>query len=57
MYLTTAELAARWRMSPKTLYHWRQKAYGPAAAKFLPRRVLYSMTAILEWESRNDEAG
>lgn len=52
VYLSTAELAARWRKSTVTLKRWRGNAYGPAWKKFPPRTVLYPMTAILEWESR-----
>lgn len=51
-YITTHELAERWRMSPTTLAHWRSIKYGPQAVKFPPRRVLYPMTAVLEWESK-----
>lgn len=51
-YLSTSELAARWRMSIVTLKKWRARKYGPAWKKFPPRRVLYPMSNILEWESR-----
>lgn len=51
-YLSTASLAKRWEMNPKTLRNWRSLKYGPQAVKFLPRRVLYPMSAVLEWEQR-----
>ena len=51
-YLSTNELAARWRKAPVTLKKWRGKNYGPAWTKFPPHTVLYPMSAILEWESR-----
>jgi hypothetical protein len=51
-YLSTNELAARWRMSPHTLRNWRSMKYGPVAKKFPPARVLYPMSAILDWEGK-----
>lgn len=51
-YLSTKELALRWKKSTVTLKKWRAKNYGPAWTKFQPRTVLYPMSAILEWESR-----
>ena len=51
-YLSTNELAQRWRKSPVTLKKWRAKNYGPSWVKFPPRTLLYPMSAVIEWESR-----
>jgi hypothetical protein len=44
-YLTQAELAERWRISPRTLEQWRWQGRGPRYLK-LGRRVLYRLSDI-----------
>lgn len=53
-YLTAAELAERWRGQVKlsTLAAWRSRRIGPAYVK-VGGRVLYTLTAIEEYETRN----
>ena len=52
-YLTEAELANRWGLSPKTLARWRGlTGQGPVFAKF-SKRVGYPLEGqggILDWE-------
>lgn len=47
--LLEAELAERWRLSPRTLQRWRQTAIGPPYLR-LGRRILYRMFDVLEFE-------
>jgi hypothetical protein len=44
-YLTTAEVAARYRTAPSTVRYWRHIGYGPKGTK-VGRRYLYPATAI-----------
>lgn len=50
-FLTTEEVAARYRTSPATVRWWRQApgGYGPKGIK-VGRRVLYSLASIEEFE-------
>lgn len=54
-YLTTAELAQRWRVSVKTVRGWRFRKVGPPF--FKPNgdrgKALYRLSDIIEWERRN----
>ncbi len=45
MVFTEADLASRWRMSPKTLQRWRTEGRGPHYLK-LGKRVTYTINAI-----------
>lgn len=52
-FLSEAELAHRWGISPKTLQRWRLLGKGPLFAKF-SKRVVYPLNGdncILDWES------
>ncbi|QPC98172.1 helix-turn-helix domain-containing protein [Qipengyuania soli] len=49
IFLTTAEVAARWRMSPRTLEGWRDKGIGPNYHKF-GGSVRYHMDEIKRFE-------
>lgn len=48
-WLTTKELAARWRRSPRTLERWRAEGRGPAWVT-LCGRVLYLRQSVLGFE-------
>jgi DNA-binding transcriptional MerR regulator len=49
-YLTTAELAERYRTSPETIRYWRHIGRGPRS--FKPGRiVLYDESDVTAWES------
>ncbi len=39
-YLTTEEMAARYRTVPSVIRHWRQTGYGPSGVR-VGKRVLY----------------
>lgn len=45
IFLTTKELAHRWRISPRTLEGWRDKGIGPAYAK-IGNRVRYHIDVV-----------
>ena len=45
MFLTTAELAERWRISPRTLEGWRDKGIGPTYTR-IGNRVRYHIDVI-----------
>jgi hypothetical protein len=49
LYLSAKELAARWRMSPKTLKQWRWKKKGPNASK-INGHVLYRLEDVEFYE-------
>ncbi len=48
-YLSTIELAKKWRMHPVSLTNWRTKGKGPHYLK-LGGKVLYPVTEVLKWE-------
>lgn len=50
-WLTTAELAERWRMTTRTLERWRAERYGPAWHQ-LGGSIRYSMTDVEGFEAR-----
>lgn len=50
-----AELAERWRISPRTLERWRCVGTGPAWLQ-LGGRVLYRLEDILAFENRQRRA-
>jgi hypothetical protein len=49
-YLTQVELAARWRISPRTLERWRWAGEGLPFTK-IGGRVLYSLSDIQAYEA------
>jgi hypothetical protein len=53
--LTTAELAKRWGMAPRTLANWRSAGTGPAFEKTPGTResIRYPLPAVLEFETAN----
>ena len=53
-WLTTAEVAHRFRTSESTVRYWRMIGYGPAGRKF-GRRVLYRESAIERWEKEDPQ--
>lgn len=55
VYLTTAELAERWRKSPATLRNWRFRGTGPAYLKPSGKRgeALYPLESVVAWEDRH----
>ena len=48
-FLTSEELAARLRISPRTLERWRANGDGPAWVR-LKRRVIYPFDGVLAYE-------
>ncbi|MFI1199485.1 helix-turn-helix transcriptional regulator [Streptomyces sp. NPDC020883] len=48
-YLTTAEVAERYRTSESTVRYWRQIGKGPRGVK-IGKRVLYSTAELLRYE-------
>lgn len=58
-WLTTAELATRWKMRPGTLQNWRSQGIGPRFFKSqgTKGRVLYRLTEIEEYEDRHMKQG
>ncbi|MFA3877570.1 helix-turn-helix domain-containing protein [Streptomyces sp. MMCC 100] len=48
-YLTTAEVAARYRTVPGTVRYWRHVGYGPKGTK-VGRRFLYPASAIQKFD-------
>lgn len=54
-FLTTEEVAARYRTSPTTVSWWRRTNYGPKGIK-VGRRVLYSQAEIDRFEQELADA-
>ena len=50
MYMTTAEVADRFRVKVQTVVNWRYQQQGPDFLK-LGRRVLYPITEIERFET------
>jgi DNA-binding transcriptional MerR regulator len=48
-YLTTKDVASRYRTAPSTIRYWRHIGYGPKGIK-VGRRVLYSPASCEEFE-------
>ncbi|MGW6743743.1 helix-turn-helix transcriptional regulator [Streptomyces sp. NPDC055025] len=49
-YLTTADLAARYRTAASTIRYWRHIGYGPKGIK-VGRRVLYAQAEVNRFET------
>jgi DNA-binding transcriptional regulator YiaG len=49
-HLTTEELAARLRRSPRTLERWRHDGKGPRSLPGIP--VVYPVAEVEAWEQR-----
>jgi DNA-binding transcriptional MerR regulator len=50
-YLTTAEVAERFRTKPATVRWWRYAGYGPKSIK-AGRRRLYAVTEVEAFEAK-----
>jgi hypothetical protein len=50
-YLTTAEVADRYRTAPGTVRYWRHIGYGPKGVK-VGRRVLYSEAELQRFDAQ-----
>ncbi|MCI3272118.1 helix-turn-helix transcriptional regulator [Streptomyces cylindrosporus] len=48
-YLTTKDVAARYRTAPSTVRYWRHIGYGPKGIK-VGRRILYAPAEIQRFE-------
>jgi hypothetical protein len=55
-WLTTAELAERWRMTTRTLERWRAERYGPAW-HYIGGKVLYLLADVQAYEDRHRRKG
>lgn len=50
VYITQQELAARWKVTVRTLERWRGKRYGPTWIT-LGGSIRYRMSDVLVWEA------
>lgn len=55
-YLTTAEVAARYRTAQGTVRYWRHIGYGPKGVK-VGRRVLYAESEVRRFDEQLAVAG
>ena len=53
-YLTTDEVAERFRTSPATVRYWVHVGYGPASIK-VGRRRLYPVAEVESFEARQSD--
>lgn len=53
-YLTTEEVARRYRVAPGTVRYWRHIGYLPEGVK-RGRRVLYDPKKLDRWDAEQDE--
>jgi predicted DNA-binding transcriptional regulator AlpA len=51
VYMTTEEVADRFRTAASTVRHWRQMGTGPRGVR-IGRRVLYARSAVEDWEAQ-----
>ena len=51
LYLTSKELAHRWRLSEQTLANWRHARKGPPFAR-MGGRILYPLSIIIQHEQQ-----
>ncbi|MEU4161294.1 helix-turn-helix domain-containing protein [Actinoplanes sp. NPDC026670] len=49
-WMTTEEVAARFRTAPGTVRYWRFNGTGPTGVRF-GRRVLYDLVEVERWEA------
>lgn len=58
-YLTTAELAQRWKISANTIRNWRFRGTGPRYFKPAGTngKALYAIIDIVEWERSHTVGG
>jgi hypothetical protein len=54
-YLTTEEVAERYRTAPSTVRYWRHVGTGPKGTLF-GRRVLYRLSECTRWEQEQEQA-
>jgi predicted site-specific integrase-resolvase len=53
-YLTSAELAERWRLSNQTLANWRHAGKGPPFIR-IGSRILYPQDAVRSFEKLSQQ--
>jgi predicted site-specific integrase-resolvase len=56
VYMREDELAARWRISVRTLQRWRREGRGPPFVRF-GKRVAYGHLEVLSYEQRARQDG
>lgn len=54
-FLTTSEVASRYRTSPSTVRYWRHAGIGPRGVK-IGTKVLYRESELLRWERERESA-
>lgn len=50
VWLTTEDIAGRFRTTPGTVRYWRHIGYGPEGVR-IGRRTLYDATGVDAWEA------
>lgn len=55
LYLTTEEIAQRFRMTASGVRQWRHEGRGPLGVRF-GKHVLYPLPEVEAWEQRQIEA-
>ena len=50
IFLTSSEVAERWRVHEVTLRNWRNQRKGPAYVKLADNNVIYPLSAVLTYE-------
>ena len=53
-YLTTDEVARRYRTAPSTVRYWRMIGYGPKGIK-RGRRILYAVAELDRWDAEQTQ--
>lgn len=54
-HLSQKELAARWRISPRTLERWRAARTGPPWLRIGTKRIAYRLADVLAFEQARIE--
>jgi hypothetical protein len=55
VWLSTADLAERYRTDQGTIRYWRMQGTGPKGTVF-GRRVLYRLSDVEQWEKAKEQA-
>lgn len=52
-FLTSAQLAARWKVSHDTIQKMRRTKTGPAWLQLVPRKYVYPLPVVEKWEAEH----
>ena len=51
-FLTSKDLASRWKLNEGTLRNWRSQLKGPKYFRLHKRKILYDIKDVMEYEEK-----